>query len=171
MHPCARCAAAQRTCCQRADVLVTIADVARIRAATGREDFVEMRRPADPSYLEDDPSDPEWNRLVNRADGTRRLLVRRAGGDCSFLGSTGCTLDDETRPMVCRLYPFTYDARGLTGEEPEYCPTGMLLPQGGRMTRLLDMDRARAERWRTRLYDELRADRAASDQVIPCASD
>lgn len=171
MHPCARCAAAQRTCCQRADVLVTIADVARIRAATGREDFVETRRPADPSYLEDDPTDPEWNVLVNRPDGTRRLLVRRAGGDCTFLGPLGCTLDEETRPNVCRLYPFTYDARGLTGEEPEYCPTAMLLPNGGRMTRLLDMGEAKAERWRARLYDELRADRSASDQVTPCASD
>ena len=33
MHPCARCALAQKTCCQRAEILLTGGDVSRIAAA------------------------------------------------------------------------------------------------------------------------------------------
>ncbi|MCC6785472.1 MAG: YkgJ family cysteine cluster protein [Planctomycetes bacterium] len=171
MHPCARCATVQRTCCQRAEILVTDGDIARIRAATSRDDFVELRRPADPAYLEPDPDDPEWHGLTVREGGVRRMLVRRPDGDCGFLGARGCVLDEETRPVVCRLYPYTYDAQRVHDEEPEYCPTSMLLPAGGRMTELLEMSRAKAERWRAQLYAELRADRAARRAAGACGAE
>ena len=38
LHPCARCAAVQRTCCQRAEILLTEGDVARVGAFVGRTD-------------------------------------------------------------------------------------------------------------------------------------
>ena len=34
----------------------------------------------------DQDDDPTWQRHVFRADGSRRILKRRANGDCTFLG-------------------------------------------------------------------------------------
>ncbi|MEZ6037341.1 MAG: YkgJ family cysteine cluster protein [Planctomycetota bacterium] len=159
-HPCARCAAMQKTCCQRAEILVTTGDRARIAAVVGRDDFSERRVPKDPAYFEVDPADPEWPSLTIAADRTRAVLKRRADGDCTFLGERGCVLDEATRPLVCRIYPFTYNHAGITTEDPDYCPTAMLRPPAGSMATLLAMSRAKAEAWRSTLYRELRADRA-----------
>lgn len=160
-HPCARCASMRKTCCQRAEILVTAGDVARIARRTGRAEFVENRAPADPEYLEHDADDPDWRRLTVRSDGARRVLKRRESGDCVFLGAEGCTLGTEVRPLVCRLYPWAYTEAGLTGEDSEYCPVEALRAVGkdGRgttMLTILKMDRVDAERWRRRLYEELR---------------
>jgi Fe-S-cluster containining protein len=163
LHPCARCARMQRTCCQRAEILVTSADVQRIAAHTGvsaRESgaFVEHRAPADPSYLEDDPEDPRWKLLTVAADGSRRMLKRKPDGDCTFLGPQGCVLPTDVRPLVCRLYPWSYDQRGLLGEDADYCPTAALQPPEGRMALLLDLPAVVAEGWRSQLYAELESD-------------
>lgn len=169
-HPCARCAAVQKTCCQRAEILVTAGDRERIAAVVGHADFFERRVPLDPAYREVDPSDPDWTALTVAPDGSRVMLKRRADGDCTFLGAAGCTLAEETRPLVCRLYPFAYDERGLRGEDADYCPKAMLLPRpdGTRasgMVEVLDMSHARAEVWRSTLYRELRADAARGEAV------
>lgn len=163
LHPCARCARMQLTCCQRAEILVTSADVRRIAAHTGRNateggGFVERRAPADPSYLEDDPDDPRWRLLTVAADGTRRMLKRKPDGDCTFLGPQGCVLPTDVRPLVCRLYPWSYDQRGLLVEDADYCPTAALQPPQGRMALLLDIPVGLAEGWRSQLYAELESD-------------
>lgn len=157
MHPCARCATLQRTCCQRAEILVTAGDVERIAAHTGSRAFFERRAPTDPGYLDDDEDDPNWLRYTVGADGTRRVLVRKADGDCGFLGPAGCTLPMETRPLVCRLYPFAYNESGLVGEDSEYCPTKVLAPRGQPMAEVLDIAPTQAREWHRRLYEELRA--------------
>lgn len=153
---CARCAAMQRTCCQRAEILVTAGDVARIRRHAGRDSFWERRAPTDPAYAEFDPDDPEWSALTVQPDGTRRVLRRRANGDCTFLAETGCVLPVTVRPLVCRLYPHAYTAAGLIGVDSEYCPTAQLAPDGRPMTEVLDIPAATAEGWRRQLYEELR---------------
>jgi Fe-S-cluster containining protein len=153
--PCARCAALQRTCCQRAEVLLTRGDVARIGASSGRLDFWEQRAPADASYLDHDPGDPRWRALTVAPDGTRRMLRRRPGGDCTFLGARGCELPLEVRPLVCRLYPLGYNEAGLTGREEHYCPTWLLSPEGRAMAEVLEMDLGAARRWHATLYREL----------------
>jgi Fe-S-cluster containining protein len=155
MPPCARCAAVQRTCCQRAEILLTPGDVARIAAHTGTEGFAEHRAPADAEYVRPDPDDPHWLRYTVRADGRRRMLVRR-DDRCTFLGARGCTLPLGVRPLVCRLYPFAYTEAGLQGIDGEFCPTALLAPHGEPMTDVLGMSRAAAERWRASLYEELR---------------
>lgn len=157
LHPCARCARTQRTCCQRAEILVTVGDRARIARHTGRADFWHRVRPTDPACYEHDEDDPEWTALTIGADGARAVLKKREGGDCSFLGPAGCALPVEVRPIVCRLYPFTYTAKGLGGEDPDYCPTEMLDPDRRGMLKVLDMDPRDGERWRAMLYDELRS--------------
>ncbi len=159
LHPCARCARVQRTCCQRAEILVTGGDVERIRAHLGgRDDFHERRVPTDPAYVEHDPRDPEWRALTVCADGRRHMLRRRDDGDCTFLGAAGCTLPESVRPLVCRLYPWTYTAAGLDGEDPDYCPIALFGGASTSMLAVLAMAQADADRWRTRLYAELHAD-------------
>lgn len=157
MHPCAKCATIQKTCCQRAEILVTFGDVARIQGHTGRpDDFTEYRAPVDPSYLDQDEDDPNWLRYTIRSDGTRHVLKRQPGGDCTFLGPQGCILPEEVRPLVCRLYPFMYNEQGLTGSDEGYCPVERVAPPGVTMLTVLGMSPADGERWRSMLYDELR---------------
>jgi Fe-S-cluster containining protein len=146
----------QRTCCQRAEVLVTAGDVERIRAASGSEDFFEYRRAEDESYLEFDSKDPDWLTLTVEADGTRRMLRRTHEGDCVFLGTGGCRLTLEVRPLVCRLYPLNYVESGFVGAAEEYCPVSVLSPDGRSMAEVLEVDPAEARRWHAALYQELR---------------
>lgn len=154
LHPCARCATMQRTCCQRAEILVTDGDRRRIAAHVGREDFWERRRPDDAEYLEHDEDDPNWRRLTVADDNTRCVLHRSADG-CTFLGPAGCVLPLETRPLVCRLYPFDFSERGLAGIADHYCPTDRLAPPGVTMLTVLGMNPVDGERWRATLYREL----------------
>jgi hypothetical protein len=88
-----------KTCCQTAEVYVTRGDVRRIEEHSGRTDFHEFRQPENPIYQPDDQfDDPVWQENVFQPDGSRRVLKREAGGDCTFLGSAGCTLPLEVRP-------------------------------------------------------------------------
>lgn len=162
MHPCARCAQVQKTCCQRAEILVTEGDKARIARHTGRTDFWERRRPADAEYLDDDADDPNWKRWTVAADGTRAMLKKQANGDCGFLGERGCVLPEEVRPIVCRLYPWSYTESGLVGEEEHYCPTELFYTRGTpgvTMLTILGMRPADGQRWHAMLYEELRTGR------------
>lgn len=154
---CARCARRQKTCCQQTDIFVTLGDVERIAEYTGRRDFTEYRGARNPEYLDQD-DDPLWRDVVFRPDGTRRVLKKRENDDCSFLGEAGCTMPMETRPIICRLYPFEYSEAGIDEEYGSYCPT-YLLPEGVGLLQALDMNRTDAERWHEQLYRELRAER------------
>lgn len=155
MHPCARCATIQKTCCQRAEVVITAGDAARIGRHTGRQDFAELRAPHDPTYLDQD-DDPNWAKYTVEADGRRRVLRRRADGSCTFLSEFGCCLPTEVRPLVCRLYPHSYTESGIVGVEGEYCPVERLVPPGLTLLTVLGMRPDEARRWHRMLYDELR---------------
>lgn len=161
-HPCAKCAKVQRTCCQRAEVLVTTGDVARIARYTGRDDFHVRRTPTDPAYLESG-DDPNWTGYVFDANGAREVLNRRSDGDCVFLGETGCSLPTDVRPLVCRLYPFQYNEAGITGVDGEYCPVDRVVPPGQGLVEALGMRIEDAVRWHRMLYDELRTKRESDE--------
>ena len=88
---CVRCARHMKTCCQTCEIYTTLGDVQRIAAHVGREDFHEFRAPANPVYIDHD-DDPTWRDGVFQADGSRRVLKKQAGGDCTFLGERGCVL-------------------------------------------------------------------------------
>ena len=167
-----------KTCCQTCEVYVTPGDVGRIAAHTARRDFFEYRPPANPVYEVDD--DPAWQVGVFRPDGTRRVLRRQPNGNCPFLGAQGCELPLETRPLVCRIYPFEYDASGLKPDElAPGCPTELLRPGQG-LIQALDMNRTDAIRWHAQLYAEIRLNHESSvDEEfgpgapageMPCAS-
>lgn len=151
---CIRCASVQKTCCQRAEVVLTDGDIRRIEAHSGRIDFVDFRTPADPTYVDQD-DDPNWVPWTVEPDGTRRVLSRRPDGDCTFLSPAGCSLPGDVRPLICRLYPFSYTERGIDGLDADYCPAN-LIPRGSTIVDELRMSREDATRWHQMLYRELR---------------
>ncbi len=153
---CVRCARHMKTCCQTSEVHATVGDVRRINLHTGRTGFTEYKVPENPDYL-DQNDDSAWERHVFRADGSRRVLKRQPNGDCTFLGNAGCTLPLETRPIVCRLYPFDYTEQGLAEELAPGCPLELLRPGKGLIDEL-DMKKNDAWRWHNQLYEEIRTE-------------
>lgn len=153
LRGCALCATLGKTCCQSREILVTPGDQSRIATFSGRRKFWEFAPPNDPDYLDQD-DDPNWLAWAFRPDGTRPILKRHPNGDCHFLGRTGCTLPLEVRPLVCRLYPYTYTERGLDGVADD-CPREVI-PPGKTILQVLDMRQADAIRWHHMLYAELR---------------
>ncbi|MCC6581220.1 MAG: YkgJ family cysteine cluster protein [Phycisphaeraceae bacterium] len=151
---CARCASHQKTCCQTSEIYATKGDVRRIEQHTGRTGFTRLQKPENPSYADQD-DDPIWATHVLRPDGTRRVLLRRDNGDCLFLGNAGCVLPLDTRPLVCRMYPFTYNDQGIDGVDPDRCPTG-LLQEGENLLDAMGMNIDDARRWHSQLYREIR---------------
>lgn len=149
---CARCARHQRTCCQDTEIYVTLGDVERIAAYTGRRDFVEFSTPS--TLYRDQDDDPVWRDQVFRKDGSRRVLRHQVGGDCTFLGEQGCTLPGNVRPLICRLFPFDYTADGILDEPANGCPVELLMP-GQTLLPTLRMERSDAQIWHQQLYAEI----------------
>lgn len=149
---CARHAQLGKTCCQVCEVLVTEGDRRRIAAHAHVTDFWEYRPPNDPGYLDQD-DDPNWLKWAFRSDGTRPVLKRSEAG-CTFLGQAGCRLPMDVRPLICRLYPYTYTEHGIDGVLDE-CPAEVI-PPGQTILEVLDMNRQAADQWHALLYAELR---------------
>lgn len=154
---CVKCARVSLTCCQQCEIYATPADARRISEHTGLpiEAFTEFRVPDDPVYLNSHGDDPIWPLTVLREDNARRVLQRKENGDCRFLGERGCTLPLETRPLVCRLYPYDYNEAGIKPRLAQGCPVELLRP-GRTLLQELDMNLQDAERWHRQLYQEIR---------------
>lgn len=150
---CVRCSRVQKTCCQTCQVYVTPGDVRRIAAYTGRQGFYHDAPPDDPQYADQD-DDPLWSTYVFQPDGCRRILRRKPNGECEFLGPSGCQLPLAVRPLVCRLFPFDYDHRGLKPQLASGCPVHLVRP-GWTLLDELHMTRAEAEEWHKQLYREI----------------
>jgi Fe-S-cluster containining protein len=146
-----------KTCCQTSEVYATPGDVERISSSTGRRDFTEFRVPVNSEYA-DQGDDSAWSEHVFREDGSRRVLKRQPGGDCTFLGPQGCVLPLETRPLICRLYPYDYSEQGIHDELAPGCPLELLRP-GLRLLEELDIKLEDARRWHKQLYAEIRRER------------
>ena len=151
---CSRCASAGVTCCQYTQIFLSLGDVARIRAVLPGEDFWEYASPADDGYAEDFTYDPVWSRIF-APDGSRRVIRHRPdGGDCHFLTPKGCRLDGDVRPLVCRLYPFDYNAMAIKGVYGHVCPEPERY-NAPLLLAMLGMNRDAAEGWRRLLYREI----------------
>lgn len=150
---CARCARHHETCCQKTDIYVTLQDVRRIEQHVGFSGFEEFRQPFDPVYIFQE-DDPLWMEKVFQADGSRRVVRHKENGDCVFLGSAGCTLPTEVRPLICRLYPFDYNAEGLKTVPASGCPSHLLAP-GQSVFEGVGVNPDDARRWHGMLYQEL----------------
>lgn len=150
---CRRCAEEGKTCCQGRVIFVTLGDVARIRLAVPDKEFYQMQAVRMDDYKAFLPYDEVWGRVFQRQNGVRTLR-RDASGDCCFLAKGGCGLSLESRPLVCRLYPYDYNNVTVKGVYGHLCP----LPErenGALLLALLGMNRDRAEEWRAMLYREI----------------
>jgi Fe-S-cluster containining protein len=154
---CARCAGTRKTCCQTSEIHVTAGDIRRIRACLGQDPPCELKRPDNPSYL-DQGDDPSWLMYVFKPDGSRRVLARREGGDCCYLCPDGCLLPLDARPLVCRLYPYTYNESGFTGIDADRCPVEFLGPGQGILAALGMENPDIYLQWRAMLYDEIKTE-------------
>jgi Fe-S-cluster containining protein len=153
---CARCAAQGKTCCQGREIYVSPGDLQRIHAFTGETQFFEWARITDPAYLDQD-DDPVWRVHVISRDGSRRILKRTPRGDCVFLGSSGCRLPMEVRPLLCRLHPLNYTADHIDSEPDVECPRHLLLA-GESVFDAIHLPLALAGKWHRQLYEEILTD-------------
>ena len=152
---CAQCAGSGRTCCQRTRIFLTAADAARIASATGKppESFCDHEIPDETPDACLALLDPVWSGILISGD-RRRIVAHRPNGDCCFLDADGCVLDSETRPLLCRLYPFDYNNKTIKGVYAHLCPEAISrnIPL---LLALLGMNRDQAEAWRAALYREI----------------
>lgn len=151
---CRVCARMGHTCCQGHDIFITLGDCRRIAAHTGLNAFFEYRGCVDAGYA-DQADDPVWAQRVFRSDGSRRVLKRQPNDDCLFLAPDGCRLPLDVRPLVCRLYPHTYSARGLDLVWDPECPAARSLPPLMFAGGIAGVALPEAVQWHHLLYDEL----------------
>lgn len=160
---CVRCARHMATCCQTSEIYATLGDLERIESHTGKTGFTEFLPPKNPDYLDHD-NDSTWRQNVFREDNSRRILNRKPNGDCTFLGEKGCELPLETRPLVCRLYPYDYHADGILDDLSQGCPLELLEPGQG-LVQALGMNPDDARRWHRQLYEEIQLEPHAKHTI------
>ena len=141
------CTVRNRSCCRDVTPSLTLGDVARI-SAVASPDLAVAFIPVEGDYASDD--DPEWAELAHVPGGKYRLALRNLPehGGCAYLTPTGCSLAMDVRPLVCRIYPWNFNAQSITSKTEE-CPGWD------------GVSRDDAEKWRSQLYDEIRRMRNA----------
>lgn len=157
---CVECSKLRRfTCCQdnKIEVYITKGDVDRIHKYTNQDEFYTFVIPKDELYQGQD-DDPIWKENVFRSDGSRRILNRLDNSNCLFFGSNGCLLPMEVRPLLCRLFPLSFDSDGLFPELFEYCPT-FLLRDNEKLLDVIGVNYQDAFKWHNILYKEILRER------------
>ncbi len=103
-------------CCTRFVVCVTPSDVLRIAQATGKKpgSFVSVVQ----EPLEREREEPA---ILIDAEPCLLVLKRMAGNVCMFYNGEGCGVYD-SRPMLCRTYPFHLEGASLPSMKSRVCP-------------------------------------------------
>lgn len=162
---CRECAAIGHSCCQEHEIYVTWGDCRRIAAHMGHKDFYEYRQCFNADYA-DQSDDPMWQQYVFRPDGSRRVLKRHANGDCLFLTATGCVLPLAARPLVCRLYPHLYSARGILPEWDLECRAAKTMAAAVIERGIAGVAPGEAMQWHRLLYDEILWERPENENRL-----
>lgn len=152
---CMDCARAGTSCCNHYQIVLTTGDIERMASFLGHQNFFTI----EPPILEDmEPDyDPDWLPLVLGDDTRIRVLKRDANRTCFLLSATGCSLPAENRPLICRLYPYTYNEEGILGIDHD-CPISKEMEWGTVLERL-DMPAEKAKQWLSLLYAEVKKGR------------
>ena len=153
-NACSACAQQGHTCCQGHDIYITQGDHRRILSRFFQNDFWEYRKCENAAYADQD-DDPIWQKYVFKSDGTRRVLKHLTKGDCVFLTPTGCKLEIGIRPLVCRLFPHTYTAQGITGAWDSDCLAAIHSPSYLVATSIAGVSMPEAQQWHQMLYQEI----------------
>ncbi len=148
---CLKCAAQNRSCCQHVHVYITQHDIDRINQ-WGETGCFSTLMSLSGDYA-DDSDDPGWNRLTTNQSGQRRVICQQSNGDCYFLTPVGCRLPSAIRPLLCRIYPYSFRAGQLCGISLD-CPVS-LQPDWQQLLELTEMKRENAIQWLAQLYQEI----------------
>jgi Fe-S-cluster containining protein len=158
MSICSECAKIQKTCCQKVDIIVTDEDILRIKEKKYNH-FHEYRTAQNEDYEQE--RDPNWDSYTLQSDGKRQFLIRKANGDCFFLTAQGCRLDMESRPLFCKLYPYSYNEEDLFSIEAYHCPQNSIPDNQEFLEHEFMLSKENATVWHKQFYQELRAGKIA----------
>lgn len=151
--PCAVCAGHGTSCCNGYQIFLTPGDVSRIATFLREIDFFTLEAPISEEIAPD--YDPSWLTKIMSPDNRVRVLKRNGGKRCRFVSETGCLLPKDRRPLICRLYPYTFVETGLLGIDAG-CP----ISKNRDWPAVLDgmgMSVTQARRWIRLLYKEMKA--------------
>lgn len=158
--PCAICAGQGTSCCNKYQIFVTPGDISRIADISKDQIFFTFEPPVS-SDIEPD-YDPSWLPLILSPDKHVRVLKRTFEKKCTFTSDTGCLLPPERRPLLCRLYPYTFMENGILGIDPD-CPISKERAWQPVLDRM-GMPIPQARQWLSCLYGEIRKERPVCRQ-------
>jgi len=114
------CSKCNAQCCSKYSVCLNGYDVARLVKATDNSDWIDI------IYAED--TEPEIAHSFSLYRNGKRenfilCLMMKDDGNCIFLGENYFCKVYESRPMICRIYPFNQKISGsLNYKENIRCP-------------------------------------------------
>ncbi len=155
-QPCKRCALAGTSCCKNHQIVLTTGDFERIARFTGNQDF-SVTGPLIVEEIQTD-YDPQWLPLIMESGNHVKFLRRTPEKTCILLTENGCQLPFDHRPLMCRLYPYTYTEDDILGIDTA-CP----ISKENEWTKILEqleMPSQKAREWRAMLYSEIRMPQA-----------
>ncbi len=151
-NPCASCAGQGTSCCSGYQIFLTPGDVCRIADVTKNGDFFTFESPVrtdiEPDY------DPSWLPLILSPGNQVRVLKRTDDKKCCMASDTGCILPPDRRPLICRLYPYTFMENCILGIDP-HCPISKHRDWQSVLSRM-GMPEFKAMQWLDLLYAEIR---------------
>ena len=159
---CFKCSLNGTSCCKGTQIYLTNGDVLRISRFLGSRHFFAIEM-ADTAYL-DPGDDPTWLALTIRPDGQRRVLKRTGDKSCTMLGEKGCRLPMPVRPLVCRLYPYEFTEKGISGVDSS-CPISRERDWPA-LIEQLGMAMGATSKWHNMLYCELYSDNTTAPEKI-----
>ncbi len=158
---CARCAAKGPTCCELTpgteEVCFPVSDYERERIRECVPDLGGfVMQPNTVVFIENllrlFPDQRRAVREIFPPGATHYRLEVDRFGKCVFLGSEGCLIPQEARPLYCRLFPFWTDENGrITLLEIERCLAQQENKSPGRLFTALDTSQSKVRELHSRL--------------------
>lgn len=130
LHPdvCARCAARGKTCCELSggdeEFCFPLSEAERqILLAAGVSETAFVRVTNSAAFVDQlDHLIPDRGVAdAFASEGFHWRLATTAAGACTFLASSGCTLNRDIRPMYCKLFPLWLFQGQLTWFTADEC--------------------------------------------------
>lgn len=145
-HICSHCAAQGATCCSLSagseEFCFPVSEGERdMLLAAGYPDTSCVREPNSQAFIEQlGMLLPEFNIAARfPVTGTHWRLSTTPQGNCVFLRPDGCSLDRDTRPIYCRLFPLWEFHGQLTWFTAEECLANRELPSLADMLQAMSM--------------------------------
>ena len=152
--PCALCADQGTSCCKGYQIFLTPGDVHRISDFSHHSNFFIFESPI-PEEIEPD-YDPSWLSRIISSTHLVRVLKRTGEKQCCWASENGCLLPPNRRPLICRLYPYTFNENCFLGIDSN-CPISKNRAWQSVLNEM-NMPLFMAKQWLDLLYLEIRED-------------